>query len=275
MFANLHLHSTFSDAGFMPYQLVRIAKSLGYKALALTDHETDAGCVELMEEAVKEGMDSVTGCEFYGKTASGKLTHLTALDFDQNNPTLRNYIRERCQMQYEFTRICVERGIRMGIIQGITWDEIESFAGNGAWLCIDSVLRIFRTKHLPIPEDFRTLVFKAPEVLEFKPKFPTAETVIRAVRNAGGVIGLAHPEGIVDFVEELVSYGLNGIEISHPDISEKTIQLATQAAETFHLYRLGGTDHTGALSDNGGKLAIVTDHGISEEDYYRMKNRAK
>ena len=42
-FANLHLHSTYSDAGFTPTQLVQLGKALGYKALALTDHETDGG----------------------------------------------------------------------------------------------------------------------------------------------------------------------------------------------------------------------------------------
>lgn len=40
-FANLHLHSTYSDSQLTPMQLVLIGKSLGYHALALTDHETD------------------------------------------------------------------------------------------------------------------------------------------------------------------------------------------------------------------------------------------
>lgn len=47
-YANLHLHSTFSDAGFTPGQLVKIGKALGYGALALTDHETDGGCASFM-----------------------------------------------------------------------------------------------------------------------------------------------------------------------------------------------------------------------------------
>jgi methionyl-tRNA formyltransferase len=36
-YANCHLHSTYSDAGFTPNQLVKIGKALGYGALALTD----------------------------------------------------------------------------------------------------------------------------------------------------------------------------------------------------------------------------------------------
>ena len=43
-YANLHLHSNFSDGGFTPKQLIRIGKSLGYRALALTDHTGAMSC---------------------------------------------------------------------------------------------------------------------------------------------------------------------------------------------------------------------------------------
>ena len=42
-YANLHLHSFFSDGQMTPEQLVLIGKCMGYHALALTDHCTDGG----------------------------------------------------------------------------------------------------------------------------------------------------------------------------------------------------------------------------------------
>ena len=39
-YANLHLHSTHSDGVYSPGELVRIAKAEGYRALAITDHDT-------------------------------------------------------------------------------------------------------------------------------------------------------------------------------------------------------------------------------------------
>ena len=47
-YANFHMHSVYSDAAFTPEQLVRLGKSLGYRALALTDHETDGGVKAFM-----------------------------------------------------------------------------------------------------------------------------------------------------------------------------------------------------------------------------------
>lgn len=65
-FANLHLHSTHSDAMFTPEQLVLLGKSLGYGALALTDHEVDSGVKEFRSIAKAEGLQTLTGVEFYG-----------------------------------------------------------------------------------------------------------------------------------------------------------------------------------------------------------------
>jgi DNA polymerase III alpha subunit len=112
-YANLHLHSTYSDAQFTPEQLVLIGKSLGYYALALTDHETDGGVKKFMAYAKKEGLRSVSGVEFYGKNF-GYNFHLTALDFDMENPGIRAFIQNRCDLHMESTRKIFEEGIRIG-----------------------------------------------------------------------------------------------------------------------------------------------------------------
>lgn len=275
-YANLHLHSTYSDAGFTPEQLVLIGKSLGYGALALTDHETDAGCNEFMECARKEGIQSVTGAEFYGKV-NGHSVHLTALDFDPEEPVLRDYITKRCRLQNEWVRHCVQRGLDLGYIQGITWDDVLFYSGEGAWLCTDSVFLALRLKKA-IPEEgltsVRQNVFKAPEMKAIKPPYPTAEEVIKAVRKANGIVALAHPSvKMNEYIQELVEFGLNGIETCHPDITPEAQVLADEAAKTYQLYHCGGTDHTGPMSCCGGKYAIPAFHGISEENFRTLTER--
>ena len=274
-YANLHLHSTYSDAQFTPEQLFLIGKSLGYKAMALTDHETDGGVKGLMQYAKDQGgMDIISGVEFYGKY-EGVSLHLTALDYDMEDPTLRAFINERCDLRAEMTRKCVERGIELGVIDGITWNDVLDNTPEGSWMCIDSVMNTFRAKHIPIPENLRQACFKGPEVRAFTPKYPTAEEVIRAVRGAGGIIALAHPYRQTHFVPKLVEFGLNGIEVSHPDNYENTSALAMAAAKEYNLYHCGGTDHTGPMSGCDGKYAIPVFNGITEEEYTVLKERRK
>lgn len=275
-FANLHLHSTYSDAGFTPEQLVLLGKSLGYGALALTDHETDGGCDAFMRAAAREGIETVVGAEFYGKI-DGHPVHLTALDFDRNDPQLRSYICQRCELYAESTRRCVEFGIEKGILQGVTWDDVLYYSEEGAWICIDTVFHALRMKRA-IPEQglryVRMNVFKAPEMLALKPKYPEAEEVIKLVRNAGGVIALAHPTiNMTEYIQKLVDYGLNGIETDHPGMAPESIKLAVEAARDYHLYHCGGTDHTGPMSCCGGDRAIPVFNGVSEENFRILKER--
>ena len=276
MYANLHMHSTYSDAGFTPEQLVRIGKAVGHKALALTDHETDGGCREFMENCRLEGIQCVTGAEFYGQF-NGRKIHITALDFDSMAPSIRNFIDERCRLHAQWTKKCFEKAKSMGRLDEITWDEVVASAGKGAWLCYDSVLNLLAQKHTMVAERRPGIVevfLRDPEMKALKPAYPDAADVFRAVRDAGGVVGVAHPVVTqFDFIERLLDLGMNGIEVSYPSMTPESAAMAEDLASKHDLYRLGGTDHTGPMSANGGKYAVPVFHGISEEDFRILTER--
>ena len=275
-FANLHLHSHYSDATFTPYQLALIGKCLGYGALALTDHETDGGVKEFARGCEKLGLQSLYGVEFYGRH-DGHCLHLVALDYDYDDPTFRAFVKERCELYTECTRKRVERGIRIGYIKDFTWNDVLDYARDGSWICIDHVINAMKFKKVMDPtddgEDLRRNVFKGPEAKSYQAPDPTAEQVIKVIRKAGGIAILAHPANQTQYVPELVNYGLNGIEICHPLLDGGEVSPAAEAAKTFRLYRSGGTDHTGAMSSCGGSNAVPALHGIDEEDFYVMKER--
>jgi len=275
-FANMHLHSTYSDAGFTPEQLVLIGKSLGYGALVLTDHETDGGNEVFRRFARQEGIETLTGVEFYGQV-NGVAVHLTALDFDPEEPTLRAYIKERCDLQYERTRKLTEIGIANGFMGELSWDDVLSVTEPGTWFCTDTVLNAMRVLGKIPPEGIggvRPNVFRTPLADELKVPYPKAEVVIRAVRKAGGIIALAHPSelGLAE-LGNLVALGLNGIEVDHADIPESRVPAILEAREYYRLYPCGGTDHTGPMSACGGKHAIPVFSGITEEEFFLLKER--
>ena len=90
-YANLHLHSTYSDGGFTPLQLVLIGKSLGYYALALTDHETDGGVKQFFSAAKQEGLKSISGIECYGDGLGAKFIGFVAVGVRRTDP-YRTYL---------------------------------------------------------------------------------------------------------------------------------------------------------------------------------------
>lgn len=276
-FANMHLHSTYSDAGFTPQQLVYIGKALGYKALVLTDHETDGGCREFMRAAKREEIETLTGAEFYAQL-NGQKMHLTALDFDQDAPQLRAFIKERCDLQAAWMKECFSLGVERGVIRGVAWEDVLDYAGEDRWLCSDTLAEVLRRKKAIPPEGLcyvKDNTTKVPEMKAKKVAYPAAEEVIKAVRSAGGVIALAHAnEALLGCVEQLVQLGMNGIEIDHPGMTPENMVRAAELAQTYDLYHCGGTDHTGPMSCCGGKYAIPVFSGVTEEEFNAIKERS-
>ena len=74
---------------------------------------------------------------------------------------------------------------------------------------------------------------------------------------------------------KLVEFGLNGIEVSHPDNYENTSALAMAMAKEYNLYHCGGTDHTGVMSGSDGKNSKVALQGVTEEEYMILKERRR
>ncbi len=60
---DLHAHTTVSDGGDSPTELVEKAARAGLEAIAVTDHDNDAGCDEAVEAGRRAGIDVVRGVE--------------------------------------------------------------------------------------------------------------------------------------------------------------------------------------------------------------------
>ena len=111
-YANLHTHSTHSDGQFTPAQLARVAKAEGYRALALTDHDTVTGYGELKAECGKLGLECIFGAEFTAPSSllarpgkSDGQFHLTAYHFDPEFPAMKEYLRGMSLREADQTRV--------------------------------------------------------------------------------------------------------------------------------------------------------------------------
>ena len=64
-YAELHCHSAYSflDGVSLPEELAQRAAELGYETLALTDHNSVAGSMELAQIASNHGLRAIHGAE--------------------------------------------------------------------------------------------------------------------------------------------------------------------------------------------------------------------
>ncbi|QXM06467.1 DNA polymerase III subunit alpha [Crassaminicella indica] len=66
-FVHLHVHTEYSllDGAVRIKELVKAAKELGMKAIAITDHGSMFGVIDFYKEAKKQGVKPIIGCEVY------------------------------------------------------------------------------------------------------------------------------------------------------------------------------------------------------------------
>src|ERR1051325_3375348 len=63
MFADLHLHTNFSDGTYTPEEVVAQAARHQLAAIALTDHDTVEGCDRAARACAAAGIDFIPGAE--------------------------------------------------------------------------------------------------------------------------------------------------------------------------------------------------------------------
>lgn len=80
---HLHSHCSLLDGLSKPEDIAARCKDYGYKACALTDHGSIAGCVDFFTECKKRDVKPILGCEFYicedVKERTKKLNHVVIL----------------------------------------------------------------------------------------------------------------------------------------------------------------------------------------------------
>jgi hypothetical protein len=62
-FADLHLHSHFSDGTYKPVEIAAHAQRCRLAAIALTDHDSVEGCQETARECAAVGIECIAGTE--------------------------------------------------------------------------------------------------------------------------------------------------------------------------------------------------------------------
>ena len=83
---DLHVHTTASDGTETPTEVVQQAAALGLRAIAVTDHDTVAGCREGAEAAARCGIELIPGLEISTKFHSA--VHILGYCIDTNAPSL-------------------------------------------------------------------------------------------------------------------------------------------------------------------------------------------
>ena len=85
MYADLHLHTNFSDGTYTPEELAGHGKRVGLTVMSLTDHDTIDGCARMAVACEELDIEFVSGCEFTVELDGFEL-HLLCLLYTSPSP---------------------------------------------------------------------------------------------------------------------------------------------------------------------------------------------
>lgn len=287
-FANLHLHSTYSDGVLTPTELVIGAKQMGYGALALSDHYACAGCREIEIAAKEHGLECILAMETVARAFDHSF-HIVAYDFDPTEKNMAKYIEDNRVLGYNVTKAKFDAMVANGDLYGISWTDITDAFPSDAWLCNEQIFAVAVKRGVYAESEYYTKFIPAFRAVKTEYRHnglrPTAEEMINIIRGAGGVASIAHPHGVTQHLEELYKMGARAVEYDHPDLDEFDSKMAREFISCHDdVYACGGTDHTGRLSNNPEQrgdpidsflIPLTTDVrcGVTKEEFFALKNR--
>ncbi|MBP6562154.1 MAG: PHP domain-containing protein [Neisseriaceae bacterium] len=247
MSVDLHCHSTVSDGGHSPSEVMAMAHANGTTMLSLTDHDHTGCLAEARAAAEGLGMRFINGTEA-SITWRGRSIHIVGLNFDdQNEALLAHQAVVRSGRQERLARIS-EKLAKKGI-DGL-YEGALALASNP-----DMVGRAHMARYLMQAGHVKHMQQAFKKYLgEGKPGYvshdwATLEDTVRVITEAGGLAVIAHPgrytvsaTALRELVGEFKAAGGVGIEVSSGSHSLNEVINFALMADKFELYASAGSD---------------------------------
>ena len=240
-FADLHLHTNFSDGTFTPEELVLHAQKAGLACIALTDHDTVEGCARAAAACAAVKMTFIPGAELTAEHDDTEV-HILGYLLDTENKVL-------------LERIAQFQTVRQNRIR----EMVAALNDLGVPLKVEVVFELANCKSPGRPHVARALVkeklvgnldeafdrFLKKNRPAWVPKTKmSALEAVELIHQAGGMAVMAHPglNRTDEIIPGLVDAGLDGIECFHTKHSTVMSERYLEIAEKYHLLVTGGSD---------------------------------
>lgn len=252
---DLHTHTNYSDGDLSPDELIKLAIDNNIGTLGITDHDTICGIKEINRDdslIIDSGINIINGIELSAKTQKGRM-HILGYDFDVNDKDLNDKMNElKKNSIYSVMAIINQLKIDYGIaFDSLDINELFSNLGNiGRPHVAKLLIKYGYVKD--VKEAFNKYLIDAYKKTKILNKGITCKECISLIKNAGGISVLAHPnqlllndEELEEKIKEMISVGLDGIEVYHSGHSKEETEKYLEIANKYNLLISGGSDYHG------------------------------
>ncbi|MES1180654.1 MAG: PHP domain-containing protein [Verrucomicrobiota bacterium] len=261
MFADLHLHTFFSDGTFSPEELAGHGARLGFAAMALTDHDSVEGCARMTVACEAAGIEFIPGTELTAELGDIEL-HLLGYFLDTHNEKLLTEIGKFQIVRQNRIHEMVAAINKMGVpLKAEDVFALANCKSPGRPHVARALVKAGLVRHLD--EAFERFLKKGRPAWVPKAKMSALEG-IELIHQAGGLAVMAHPglNRTDEIIPALVEAGMDGIECFHTKHSTTMAERYLMIADKHHLLVTGGSDCHGfsKLKPLIGTVKLPYDH---------------
>ncbi len=240
-FADLHLHSHFSDGTFSPEEIIARGQRAGFAALALTDHDSVEGCARAAVAGKAAGIDFITGAELTAEHRDYEL-HILGYFLDVTNQKLLTALARFQVVRQNRIREMVARLNELQV--PLNAEDVFTLANCASPGRPHVARTLVKGGHCASLDDaFEYYLKKGRPAWVPKAKMSAFEA-IELIHQAGGLAVMAHP-GLnhADYlIPDLVAAGLDGLECYHTKHSNRMTRHYLEMADQSKLLVTGGSD---------------------------------
>ena len=229
-----------------------MARKIGLKALALTDHDTVSG-VEAFLKAAKDVPDvrCIPGIELACRLGSGEHCHIVGLFVDYRNDTLQRLCNQIIEWREERNRNILDKLSELGMpldYEALKARHADTVVGR-PHIAEEMVNRGYCKT---IRDAFQQYISRGRSAY-CEREVPDGPTCLQAIHDAGGLAIWAHPmtsssrtqPKCLTIATELRQFGLDGIEAYYSEHSMAQQDTVLKIAAQLNLAVSGGSDFHG------------------------------
>lgn len=276
---DLHMHTVFSDGSVLPEDLVNLAVEHKLEAIAITDHDTTESLAHAQKAAAQKAaeghtLEIIPGIEV-NTVWKEKEIHILGYYIDPDDEALQDVIAQHRASRVVQIQEMAQR-LKSRARLNIQFEDIAAHASNIGTIGRPHVAKAIVAKGGAhnISQAFSKFLNPSCETYVRRKTVPPHEAV-EAIYESGGIAVIAHPgdlEMIPELAEDLMNYGLRGLEAYHRSHSPALIEFHCSLAEKLGLIVTGGTDFHGTTDAYAKALERVH---MPPSVYAELKNERK